>query len=387
MYTNFVYKSNRSQKTQVKKKVDHSKIGHTNAASAVRSSGHSFKSAKLSIIELQKRRLLALIQESKRLRGISGRAAALFTLLLVLFTITEEFVPLVSVFTSSHSFRGQALKMLIVYGFIALLASVLIVIIERPAKAVILGEKVGIISSFLALLSGFPLAFLGLAVDQLISSLLSGETTYLTPGWDLLNQGAMLFRSSPAQIGLTIVIACLIPAISFSLLIQGLILPGLATGRNYGRAILTVAVFAAMSGLQLRALPLLILFYAFINKVRLDSDHLLPAALASFSINLGWIIYPLVFQLTSDIFWGQLPGSTRQIITLVLPIILLSAMALLPIIVYYTNNRNRLHAEAKEQAQIHFLQEEELFPKRKIDYLFLAATVVMMVAMLFRSLS
>ncbi|HHU06827.1 MAG TPA: hypothetical protein GXZ59_00595 [Clostridiaceae bacterium] len=343
-------------------------------------------SADIKVIELERRRRQAFHQEERRLAGISGRAALTITILSSLYILAlEQYQPLADLL-STHSFRGYALEMLMVAGVLPVLASVLIVLLEKPAKSIVFGDRPSFTPSLLAFMSGFPLAFIGLTLDHLVSHFFTTNTFLQLPGWDLMNQGVMLFQSSWLQIALTIIVSSVLPALGLSFLLNGLILPGLAAGSYYTRAILMTAFFATLMPMQLRPLPVFFIFAVFICKVRLDSNSLITSSLASLGLGLGWLTYPLAYQFTADVFWGQLPSSTSQIISLQLPLLFLSAMIFLPILVYYTNYRNRRKVEEREKALLDVSKQGEVVGyRRKVDYVFVFSTILMSMILLVQS--
>lgn len=337
----------------------------------------------LKVIELERRRRFAFHQEERRLAGISGRAALTFAILLALYKLVLALYQPLADLLRTHSFRGYALEMLIPVAVLPLLASVLFIILENPAKEFVLGNAPSFIPSLLAFLSGFPLAFICLTLDNLISHFITSDTILRLPGWDLMNQGVMFFQSSWLQITLTILISSVLPALCVSLFMSGVILPGLATGSYYLRAIIATALFAALIPMQLRALPVFFICSVFIFKVRLDSNSLVSSSFVGLGLGLGWLVYPLVYQLAANTFWGQLPSSTTQIVSLQLPLLFLSAMIFLPILVYYTNYRNRIKLEEREKALRDVSKEGEIIGyRRKTDYLFIAALILMMLMLL-----
>ena len=97
-----------------------------------------------------------------------------------------------------------------------------------------------------------------------------------------------------------------------TLLINGLIQPGLSSDHIKSERSQHRFIWA-VTALDLRSVPLLLLVFSFVSKIRNDSDSLPPAALANFGINLGWLIYPFIYQFTADLLWGQLPGSTGKL--------------------------------------------------------------------------
>jgi uncharacterized membrane protein len=379
--------ADQSSGVNVKKNSNDSITDATKTSYSVQAENHSLTQAELSVIEFKKRRNNAILQEKERLSGISGRTAIIFALFIVIIKLAEQYFPPFGELIGVHSFRGQAILMLLIVGIIPFLTSVLIILLERPAAKFICGEKPSPIACLLAFLSGFPLIFFVLTVEQLITLLLFDKTLVGTTGWNLLNQGILLFQSSGIQIALTVLIACLIPALGLTLLINGLIQPGLSSGSYQKRAILSTGLFAAVTALDLRSVPLLLLVFSFVSKIRSDSDSLLPAALANFGINLGWLIYPFIYQFTADLLWGQLPGSTGQIISQTLPLMLFSAMLILPAIVFFTNTRNRTLAEERELLQQISTDKENVSPKKhKIDYLFLVANIILFAILILQDL-
>lgn len=364
----------------MKKNSNDSTTGATKAPYYVKAEDHPSTQTELSVLELKKRRNNALLQEKGRLSGISGRAAIIFALFVVVIKLAAQHFPPFGELIGAHSFRGQAMLMLLIVGIIPHMTSVLIILLERPAAKFVYGEKPSPIACLLAFLSGFPLIFFVLTAEQLLALLLLDEALVGTTGWTLLNQGIFLFQSSGLQIALTILIACLIPSLGQTLLINGLIQPGLPSEPYQYRAIFGASLFASLTALDLRSVPQLLIIFTFVCKIRNDSDSLLPAALVNFSVSLGRLIYPAIYQFAADLLWGQLPGSTGQIISQALPLILFSAMLILPAAIFFTNAGSRTLAEERE-----FLQRdaadneiEIISPRRhKTDYLFMAANIIL----------
>ncbi len=339
--------------------------------------------ADITVVELERKRKLAFYQEERRLAGISGRTAIAITILLALYKLALTSYQPLSDLLNSHSFRSYAIEMLIPVGALPVLASALIISLEKPAKSFVFGDKPSFIPSLLAFISGFPLAFICLTLDHLLSHFITNDTILRLPGWSLMNQGVMLFQSSWIQIMLTILISSVLPALCLGILLSGLVLPGLASGSHYTRAIFITAYFAALIPMQLRPLPVFFIFAVFICKVRLDSNSLITSSFAGLGLGLGWLTYSLAYQFTADIFWGQLPSTTSQIISLQLPLLFISAMIFLPVLVYYTNYRNRLKIEEREKALLDVSKHGEVIGfKRKTDYLFIGAAILMSLILL-----
>ncbi len=364
----------------MKKNRSDSTTGATKTSYHVQAEDHPPTQAELSVLELKIRRNNAISQERGRLSGISGRTAIIFTLFIVVIKLAERYFPPFAELIGAHSFRGQAMLMLLIVGIVPHITSVLIMLLERPAAKFVYGEKASPVACLLAFLSGFPLLFFVLTVEQLLALLLLDETTVSTTGWTLLNQGILLFQSSGVQIALTVLIACLIPALGQTLLINGLIQPGLSSEPYQYRALFSTGLFASLTALDLRSVPQLLIIFTFVCKIRNDSDSLLPAALANFSVSLGRLIYPSIYKFTADLLWGQLPGSTGQIISQALPLILFSAMLVLPALIFFTNVRSRTLAEERELLQQNAANNEmkTISPEKyKTDYLFVAANIIL----------
>ncbi|MDI9461117.1 MAG: hypothetical protein ACOX3P_05660 [Saccharofermentanales bacterium] len=373
----------------MKKNRSDSATGEIKTSYYVMDEDHPPTKIELSVLELKRRRHNAILQERVRLSGISGRTAIIFALFIAVIKLAERHFPPFGELIGAHSFRGQAALILLIVGIVPHIASVLIILLERPSAKFVYGEKPSLIACLLAFLSGFPLIFFVLTVEQLFALLLLDETLVNTTGWNLLNQGIFLFQSSGVQIALTVLIACLIPALGQTLLINGLIQSGLSSEPYQYRALFSTSLFASLTALDLRSVPQLLIIFTFVCKIRNDSDSLLPAALVNFSVSLGRLIYPAIYQFTADLLWGQLPGSTGQIISQALPLILFSAMLVLPALIFFTNVRNRTLAEERELSQQNAANNEmeTVGPgKYKTDYLFVAANIILFSVLILQDL-
>ncbi len=339
--------------------------------------------ADLSLLELEKRRNLFAQRENSRLAGISGRAAIIFALLMILFKLLLILSPQTAEIMSAHGFRALTLEMLTITAILPLLASLAVILLDKPSAVFSLGEKIRVLPALLAFLAGFPLAFACLTADHLLANFLTADIALKGIGWGLLNQGISLFSSSWIQIFLTVLSACLITAVSHGLFIEGLILPGLQIDKDYFTSIFFTASFAALAHQQLRAIPVLFVFYFFAGKVRLDSGSLFVSAISLFSIYLGWLFYPLLYQQAADIILGELPSNTNQMLSLTLPVMFLSFLLFLPLVFYFSSYKSRRNAEESRQGEYLAAREENSKDnKSKQDYLFQLALALLLAILL-----
>ena len=124
----------------MKKNSNDSITDATKTSYSVQAENRSLTQTELSVIEFKKRRNNAILQEKERLSGISGRTAIIFALFIVIIKLAEQYFPPFGELIGVHSFRGQAILMLLIVGIIPFLTSVLIILLERPAAKFICGE-------------------------------------------------------------------------------------------------------------------------------------------------------------------------------------------------------------------------------------------------------
>ena len=344
---------------------------------------NSAKNDSLIVLDQQADDLMKERTEAQRLQYVPAVIAQLLAVLLMAFTLLENFFTAFSLFSQPASWTTLALRQVIYFGVIPLLVLVIVLLIYKPSPSLVSRHEEAPLSLASALLLGLVSAFAYyILIEQLYRiGLINQVSNYLPSSLTIFSP---FLRISAGRTLAALIFTVFLPTICLTPLLLGLFLTPLLGSERRLLSLSLTCLLGALLPLDSTAFFAYLLLWTILSQIYLAGSGLITAALACGGYMTTLLYAPTIFNLLSNRLIAWQSTSKLQGTLLIFALLLIVLILGLPGVFHFNllNREQRRHQLALS-LQPHMLKHLEKTKHRSVlSWLLIIIAVILLLAVL-----